>query len=302
MYNQSDSSAGNSSAYSHLGKKTSARGLTVSQKESANTDETITLSFEDLKPILERHKGNQFFAKALKKIDNPDSLLRILSQFVQFNSVFGAGVASLASELAHGVGIFRDENDCIDSVADRSNEVAATVYFAAVDEFNRQKSHRLLAQHTLRATAQYVGHSSQTTNDITRIAEATTRATEKVAQGYCRTRDLRPQDLFRGIGFHTGSELLAVTEFEILHSYLQSHQKELVKYLVDENAYTWIAMHPVLEQDHFEAAIETGRRAISYFPQKEQGKKWVLEGFQQFSTVQEEFMSSLLALMDEQES
>src|SRR6516164_8738328 len=85
---------------------------------------STTLSLDDLQPTLDSHKGNKIFAETLKKINDIDSLFRVLCQFVQFNAVFGAGVATLASELAHGTEIFRDPDDPMHLAADRSCEVA----------------------------------------------------------------------------------------------------------------------------------------------------------------------------------
>ena len=57
-------------------------------------------TIKDLESILERHEGNALFERALQQSSSPADLLLILHRYIQFNSVFGGGVATLAGKLA----------------------------------------------------------------------------------------------------------------------------------------------------------------------------------------------------------
>jgi hypothetical protein len=267
----------------------------VQSKDGAARPTSIDL--KDLDPVLSKHQGNSIFAEALAKSTDAQSLLAVLSQFVEFNSVFGAGVAMLAGEIAYRKDVFRDPLD-IDATADRSCDVAASIYFAAVDEFSRSKTHRSMAADTLRGAVKFLGFSDDVIQLLTAVCPATKSGTEKVSHGYCRAKSLTTADVFRGIGFHIGSEVLATQEFDILNSYLHEKHPDLVRYLKSTRSYTWVAVHPAAEQDHFEESLEGANRALRYFVDKAQAKSWILEGFANFAAVQLEFMNSLRDLSD----
>src|SRR4051794_28167224 len=107
---------------------------------------------EDLAPVLDSHVGNQTFELALRRAVRDADLLRLLGQYIHFNSVFGSGVASLAGEIGARQDLFRDREEELESAADRSVEVAAPVFYAAVEEFGsgaaRRSTHRAMAQST----------------------------------------------------------------------------------------------------------------------------------------------------------
>lgn len=255
------------------------------------------LSSDDVQQILNAHDGNVIFAQALDQIADPSSLLKMMSQFIEFNSVFAAGVANLAGQVACRKEFFRDKNDKIDVLADRSCDIAALIYFAAIDEFDRKKTHRSTAQNTLHAMSQFLGYDNNKINKLTDIVNNTRRTTEKVRQGYCLSRKPAASDLFKGIGFHIGSEILAVEEFRILDSYLHTKHPAMVKYLQSSDSYQWIAVHPIVEEDHFQAALEAANLALQYYKHNGQPKTWILEGLTNFAAVQTEFMSSLSRLI-----
>lgn len=250
----------------------------------------------DIEPVLNSHEGTKVFAEALSQIRDGESFLKVLVQFIEFNSVFGAGVANLAAELAYHREFFWDPKDEIRATAARNCDVAAPIYFAAIDEFGRNKSHRSMAQDTLRETAKFFSFSKEKTNQLTRPTRATTKAMRSVLRGYCRAEKLTPRDLFNGIGFHVGSEILASREFAALDIYMKNNQPALVDYLTSMDAYVWVDIHPAVEIDHFEESIEAANRALRYYSEGIKAKAWIKNGFSSFALVQSEFMDSLKTL------
>src|SRR5438093_8523906 len=90
----------------------------------------------DLEPVLAAHHGNQDLERAFAEAKAPERLLSVLGRYIQFNSAFGAGLANLAGEIAARQGLFRDAQEPLRIVADRSAEVASDFFFAAIDEFD----------------------------------------------------------------------------------------------------------------------------------------------------------------------
>src|SRR5437868_5396474 len=89
----------------------------------------------DLGSVLGSHTGTRIFISALDRIQTGEQLLRLLGRYIQFNAIFGSGVAHLAGEIGARTDLFRDSDDPVPVLADRSVEVAAAVFFAAIDEF-----------------------------------------------------------------------------------------------------------------------------------------------------------------------
>src|SRR6185436_19885119 len=120
--------------------------------------------------------------------------------------------------------------------ADRAAEVAADFFYAAVDEFDDRATpwrdtHRTLAQATLKGAGSFFGHSASDLNDVLRLNPATRTAMARVWEGYGVGAKLEDARLFGGMGFHTGSEILADQEFVILDRHLREKRPELVEAL-----------------------------------------------------------------------
>lgn len=218
------------------------------------------------------------------------NLLHALAQYIHFNSVFGGGVANLAGEIAYRQDLFRNQAESIEMIADESVEIASKIFFAAIDEFGKRKTHRAMAKETLLALMSYYKCKTEQLS----ASEITRQAVKKVAVGYGLNRQASDRDLFHSIGFHMGSELLADEEFNIINKLLHVKQADLVAFLKAEGAYTWILVHTTVEADHFEAAVESGNCALQYYVGSAiEAKSWILEGFQQFAELQTEFINSL---------
>jgi hypothetical protein len=113
--------------------------------------------------------------------------------------------------------------------------------------------------------------------------------------------------LFRALGFHAGSEILADEEFRLLDGCLRRRHPELAAYLErakvplngeEHPAYFWIRIHTSVEADHFAVAVKGANRAQRYYTGSariEAVKGWIREGFRRFAGVQTDFMAGLSA-------
>ncbi len=265
---------------------------------------------EDLTKILPNARlGNKIFSEVLEEVTTPQQLMSVLARYIRFNSVFGAGVASLAGTIALHQVNFLDRGEP-ELIADRSCEVASSIFAAAIDEFDDRltpylDTHRTLAQATLKGAADFFGiELSSMLPDLLdlRVDEAMV----SVVRGYLMFRDtVVPSDIFKAIGFHMGSELLADQEFGILDEYLTRKHPDLVNYLkqtkvtingLHHQAYYWVRVHTSVETDHFEAATVAANTALRYYAGRlplHECKDLVLLGFVDFSKVQAKFMTSL---------
>ena len=269
------------------------------------------IELSDLESVLATHDGIGAFGRALERAGGGEQLLRVLGRYIQFNSVFGSGVANLSGEVGARQDLFRDSDEDAQVAADRSADVAARIFSAAIDEFGgcsatRRSTHRTLAQATLKAVGEFFGRQWGALDDAVRVNEATLTAIERVRDGYGVNQSLGERKLMRAVGFHVGSELLADEEFRLLDRFLRESYPELVTYLertrVRANgdacpAYLWVSVHTTVEAEHFADAIAGANHAMRFYAGAEslrRIKEWVLEGFAEFAAVQTEFMEGLM--------
>jgi hypothetical protein len=276
-------------------------------KESAMHADAVR--HEDIAPVLDAHDGNRTFERALRSTRRDEDLLRCLGQYIHFNSVFGSGVANLAGEIGARQDLFRDPEEVLSAAADRSVEVAAHIFYAAVDEFGsgplRRSTHRTMAQATLKAAGRFFGYDARTLDRLALPCEATLDAERRVREGYCLNQTVGERELFRAVGFHMGSEILADEEFNILDRFLRAERAEFVEHLkgsrIEINggwnaAYRWIQIHTSVEADHFDAAVAGANLALRYYAGAHRiarVKDWLVAGFREFASVQSDFMSGL---------
>jgi hypothetical protein len=270
----------------------------------------LQLTRQDLEPVLATHRGTEALRRAVENAPSPGALLSVVGRYIQFNSAFGPGLANLAGEIAARQELFRDPDEPLLVVADRAAEVASDFFYAAVDEFDDRltpwrDTHRTLAQATLKAMGAYFGFTPPQLNDVIRINAETRASVAKVSYGYGLGAALSDDRLFRAMGFHTGSEVLADAEFNVLDASLRKTRPEMVEALrktriaiagQEHDAYYWVRVHTSVEADHFEAALQGVNNAARYYAggsDPETVKGWVLEGFRDFADVQGRFMAAL---------
>jgi hypothetical protein len=268
---------------------------------------------EDLQQVLASHHGNVSLAAAFEAAaPQPDRLLRVLGRYIQFNGAFGPGLANLVGEIGARQGLFRDMSEPVLVLQDRAAEVAADFFFAAIDEFDDRATawrdtHRTLAQATLKGLGRYFGYESAALNEAFRMNDATLEAMASVSEGYGLAEALSDEHLFRSMGFHTGSEVLADEEFTIIDGILRKQRPDIVKALQEtsveilgnqHNAYYWISIHTSVEADHFDAAVRGVNNALRFYAGSEDlsvPKRWIIDGFRHFADVQAAFMTALAA-------
>ena len=264
----------------------------------------------DLQPVLSAHRGNESLVSALEQASAPEAVLTVLGRYIQFNSAFGAGLANLAGEIAARPDLFRDPDEPLHVAADRAAEVASDFFYAAVDEFDDRATpwrdtHRTLAQATLKGLGLFFGYTDEQLNEIVRINDATRTAMDEVWEGYGIGARLEEPRLLSGMGFHTGSEILADEEFVLIDRHLRQRRPELVRSLEslrvpilgqEHNAYYWIRIHTGVEAEHFDAALKGVNNALRFYAgprAPEAVKADILAGFSRFAAVQSAFMSGL---------
>jgi hypothetical protein len=260
--------------------------------------------------ILEAHSGTTTFKQVLEEIRTPIALIQLIGRYISFNAPFGGGVSSLAGQIAERRDLFRDGREPVQATADRSVEVASNIFYAAVVEFGGQSkstrvTHRSLAQALLKAVGEFFGYRDMALDEITRPNHTTIAAVQKVGYEYGLNQVLNDRKLFRALGFHMGSEMLADEEFITLDRFLRAEYADLVAYLrktrvesggIKAGAYHWVNIHTTVEADHYDAATVGVKQALGYYSgpeSKEVVRGWVLEGFTRFVQVQAEFMEGL---------
>lgn len=269
------------------------------------------LTREDLAEVLSGHEEQRQFGAVLERLDRPAALVRVLGHYIYFNSIFGGGVANLAGEVAVRQDLFRDPDEPVSVLADRSVDVASDIFFAAVDEFDDRiapyrDTHRSLAQATLKAAGMFFGCEGEALDRLTRPNAGTLEAARNVREGYAVNQPVDDAKIFRAMGFHLGSELLADAEFNVLDRHLRRRHPDLVAYLeqatveigrVAYPAYFWVRVHTAVEADHFEAAVKGINTSLRYYAGDWPGaqiKARVIGGLSDFASVQGRFMARLL--------
>jgi len=271
---------------------------------------TPSIGRDDLATVLSAHHGNEALEAAFQGATAPAQLLSVLGRYVQFNSAFGPGLANLAGEIAARQGLFRDRDEPVRILADRASDVAADFFYAAVDEFDDRATtwrdtHRTLAQATVKGMGRYFGFEPAQLNDVIRINKTTEDSLPRVYEGYGVGARLEEDRLFRGMGFHVGSEILADQEFTIIDRVLRATKPEMVKALEDtkveilgrkHNAYYWIHIHTGVEAEHFDAALQGVNNALRFYAGERpvaEVKAFMIDGFTAFAVLQSDFMKAL---------
>ncbi len=271
----------------------------------------LQIAREDLQPVLESHRGNAALQAAVEgSVSNERALLSVLGRYIQFNGAFGPGLANLAGEIAARRELFRDKDEPVRILQDRAADVASDFFHAAIDEFDDRATpwrdtHRTLAQATLKGLGRVFGYEPAQLNEVLRINSGTDAAMARVQEGYGLGAALSEERLFRGMGYHPGSEVLADEEFTIIDKVLRAQRPDVVSALqamkvelldASHDAYYWIFIHTSVEADHFDAAVKGVNKALRFYcgsaPLPEV-KGWILSGFRDFADVQQAFMDAL---------
>lgn len=241
-----------------------------------------------------------------------------LARYASWNGLFGSGVASLSGKIGRSQDLFLEEG-MLAPLADRSVLVASYFFDAARDEFDdrdteHRDTHRCLAQATLTGVVNIAkpNHSELADEALEQTLKAPfwlSALRERVAHGYGEGSADDYAGIFRAIGYHLGSELLADKEFSIIDASLKAHDADLVNELLEmevtiagqgHNCYQWIGIHSGhgggAEADHFDWAVSGADLAFKYVPQKlhDALRRQLDAGYKAFAADHDEFFAKVL--------
>ena len=249
---------------------------------------------------------------------DPAAWLRFLSRYTTWNRCFGSSVASLAGRIGRSREAFLDVGEPLPYLDDRSILVASFFFDAARDEFDDRDTkyrdtHRCLAQALVKGFLEVALEDGGLTLGQARglldepywlkVLQA------RVFAGYGEGFPVDRPFLFRGMGYHLGSELLADQEFTILDTTMRKHLPNVVEKLLGRKvkiaeqehvAYTWLRVHSgagnAAEADHFAWAVKGVEHALRYTPKHEEAalQEQVLKGFADFARDQVEFFENVM--------
>jgi len=213
----------------------------------------------------------------------PEGLTRFMARWTSWNGMFGSAVAALAAKIGRSRGLFLDRHEPIQQFADRSVFVGSFFFDAARDEFDdrdtvHRDTHRCLAQATLAGLLRFQERTDTAAiNALIADPPWLGDLRDGVARGYGAFSDDTSQNIFRAMGYHLGSEVLADEEFSMLDDALRTQAPELVAFLSEtvielvgrpHNAYQWIKVHSGhgggVEADHFDWAVKGVRRGFQF--------------------------------------
>ena len=278
-----------------------------------------TITLEELKALCDFDAAEARVKKAVTTaMQDPSKFVRYFGRYISWNGFFGSGVASLSGKIGRSRALFQDPAQPIAQLADRSVYVASFFFDAARDEFDdrdtvHRDTHRCLAQSTVKGLIDY--HASRGVAGFGDPAVVNALLDEplwlkainrQVALGYGNGT---PDDLgsvFRSIGYHLGSELLADQEFSLIDRTMREHAPEMVAFLRSHKvnvagqehvAYQWVSIHSGhgggAEADHFEWATQGAKLAFRYSPPALHAglKRELLQGFRAFAGDHDDFFS-----------
>ncbi len=253
----------------------------------------------------------QRVADRLAAIGNGEQLTRFFVRYASWNGCFANGVSALVSLVGSQHDMFR-EPGFARAVADRSNYIASYIFDAARDEYNDhinpiRDTHRCMAQASLICMSQYFGLGEKVLDEVE--PPVLQRLNQAVLPGYTGQRSATGdtlQQVFGGLGYHLGSELLADSEFSMIDHFLRTHHNELVQHLMrstvalaggSHRCYAWVGVHSGhgggVEAEHFEYALKGARAAMTYLApeQHTQALSALAQGFQAFEKDHAQFFA-----------
>jgi hypothetical protein len=255
---------------------------------------SIDITREEIETLYDVEAVTKSVEHAIREgMSSVASAARFLSRYANLNAWFGSGVASLSGKIGRSRGVFVDPDESIEDIADRSVLVASYFFDAARDEFDdrdtpHRDTHRCLAQACIKGAIFYeyeqivsaINVCSGVINQDLAPPIWMTGIGDRVAAGYGVSTSGSVADLFRSMGYHVGSEILADHEFTFIDAALREQLPDLHAYLAANefkigetmhNGYAWISLHSghgsSKEVDHFNWATQGVREAFKYTDQ-----------------------------------
>ena len=254
-------------------------------------------------------------------VSEPLATVRFMGRYTSWSGYFGSGVATLAGKVGRCRGMFLSPDQPIIALADRSVLVASYFFDAARAEFDdhdtvHRDTHRCLAQAHLMGLIAFNAQFEKRLANAVFINEQLESPLwlkglhDRVAMGYGAYSPDEKPSVFRAMGYHLGSEVLADQEFSVIDEELRAVSPAMVKYLEatsvriggqDHNAYQWLRVHSGhgggAEADHFAWAVQGVSRAFRYVPPEQHDalRHQVILGFKDFAWDHAEFFSNVNA-------
>lgn len=278
------------------------------------------IRLEELRRLCDFEAGVVGVERALEHaLAGPSALVRFVGRYSSWNGWFGSGVAALAGKIGRSRALFVDAAEPVAALADRSVLVASYFFDAARDEFDdrdtpHRDTHRCLAQALLKGLLGLLAREQPELADAAFVNQLLlpplwlSALSSRVAQGYGAIGADDAAAIFRAIGYHLGSEILADREFSLIDASLRRERAELVAALeqttvrvADEThrAYTWLRIHSghggAAEAQHFAWATRGAKLALELVPEPARRPlKHQLElGFADFYRDHQEFFANI---------
>lgn len=257
---------------------------------------------------LHQNKSKSHLYGVLDRVASTRDLLTFLHRYTVFNGNFAGGVANLVGAFHIRDDLFQARDVPFAPCADAAARIASCVFFAAEDEYACRKdksriTHRELAQFLLLESFRYFSVTADVFAKFYQLNVTTREVLKHVKEGYKTDRQNREMDLYHGLGFHLGAEILADEEFNALDKYLTTKHPRLVAHLKSAisptgfSAYHWIKVHTYVEEEHFDVSA----RAIDIIHRTYAGtlaisdiSAAILRGFDDFAAMQRAFFANIL--------
>lgn len=246
--------------------------------------------------------NNKVVQGQLDAIDSDNFLLRFLHRFVLFNDALAARVPFLAGLIHLTPNIFLDLEADDEFCQQANGRIAAFIAEAASDEYRmvngRNLVHQRLSQVFFRAALAHYGIDGKTFDRAHPVPPLLQELLSEARRKYFEARD--PEQIFLGLGFHVGLEFFAHEEFNLVNGFLRSRHPRLVASLErkteDVSPYLWLALHTVVEIEHYRAGLEALNAAVKYFHRPDETPRataLIKEGFAGFIGLQRRYYESI---------
>lgn len=243
---------------------------------------TAELDLAYFRSLADFEAANERVQNRLSRLRSGEEVLRFFAHYASWNGRFANGVAALASLIGDSRAHFQ-EPGFARATADRSNYVASFIFDAARDEYDDhinplRDTHRCMAQASLLSMAQFYGLGDAVLNEPE--PQALCEVSDAVMLGYRgrhHSGDGVVGEIFAGIGYHLGSELLADREFSLIDEYMRTQRQDLVQHLLHSTValaggkhrcYAWVGVHSGhgggVEADHFQFAVAGAKAGLQF--------------------------------------
>lgn len=225
--------------------------------------------------------------ECLKRIGTDENKLMIfIHNFVDYNIPFSSGAVNFIANLQLSKNFEKRKHDA-------SAEIAGLIFESIIDDFIDGTENRMINKKMaleFRKNSYKILKQKEQSFEPINFSEQILYASSK-----------RTYNEPACLGFHACSKLLAHKEFNIVNSYLKKNWPNLVDDLEsilikNRNAYSWIYLNSVYEEDNANLAFQACDLAKKYY-NKPNFDLYLYEGAKDFLRVQEEIFTKILNLL-----